>query len=208
MSEPRHAVVLPLHRAPSGGPSLAERDDDALMALAASDHRLAFEVVVARHLPGLTGYCAKFLGNLRSGEEVAQDVMVEAWTLRHRYRGRGRLPVFLLAMARTRCLNRLRDDGRRQARTSQAGEAGALADAAGASDQLDALLERERQRRVREALQALPPALREAVLLRFDRGLDYAEMARLARRPEVTMRSRVFHALKRLRAGLAGEEAP
>jgi RNA polymerase sigma-70 factor (ECF subfamily) len=186
-----------------------DRDDDALMVLAAGDHRRAFEVLVARHLPALTGYCAKFLGSAHAGEEVAQDVMVEAWSLRARYRAQGRLRVFLLSIARTRCLNRLRDDGRRARRTPPADEPGESVVATGTpADQLDELLVRERQRRVREALQALPPKLREALLLRFDHGLDYAEMASIARRPEVTMRSRVFHALRQLRAGLAREELP
>jgi RNA polymerase sigma-70 factor (ECF subfamily) len=73
-------------------------------------------------------------------------------------------------------------------------------------DQLDDLLERERQRLVRTALLALSPKLREAVLLRFDRGLDYAEIAGLAGHSEATVRSRVFLAIRRLREELAGSE--
>ena len=54
----------------------------------------------------------------------------------------------------------------------------------------------------------LPTQLREAVLLRYDHALDYAEIARVVGRPEATVRSRVFHALKRLRRTLAVEEEP
>lgn len=207
MAEQRPAVVLHLHRpAPGTGPrgGLEDRDDDALMALAAADHRGAFEVLAGRHLPPLTRFCAKYLGSARSGEEVAQDVLVEAWTARRRYRPEGRFRVFLLAVARTRCLNRLRDDRRRHARAPAAVDD--LEVPGAAAGQLDDLLERERERQVRAALLALPPKLREALLLRFDQGLDYAEIARTVGGPEATIRSRVFHGIRKLRTALGAEE--
>jgi RNA polymerase sigma-70 factor (ECF subfamily) len=211
MIDHRPGVVLQLHAArPSAEAAALEAcDDDALMALAAADHRSAFEVLAGRHLAVLAAFCAKFLGSPRAGEEVAQDVLVEAWTRRRGYRPAGRFRVLLLAMARTRCLNRLRDDRRRHARAPALAEAPVESEAAAArADQLEDLLERERERQVRAALLELPTSLREAVLLRFDHGLDYAEIARVVGRPEGTVRSRVFHALKRLRGALAAGEEP
>ncbi len=211
MTAPRAGVVLPLHapRPPAEGAALEARDDDALMALAAAGHRRAFEVLAGRHLAALAGFCAKLLGSARAGDEVAQDVLVEAWGRREAYRPAGRLRVWLLAMARSRCLNRARDDRRREARTRPLDAAPAEAEAvAAAGGQLDDLLERERERRVRAALLLLPLELREALLLRYDEGLDYAEIARITGRPEGTVRSRVFHALRRLRGALASGEEP
>jgi RNA polymerase sigma-70 factor (ECF subfamily) len=205
MSEPRPATVLRLVP-PLDAAGLAARDDDDLMALAAGDHRPAFGVLADRHLGPLTRFCAKYLGDPRSGEEIAQDVLVEAWTRRRQYRPEGRFRVFLLTMARTRCLNRLRDDRRRQARTPALADAPEAGGASADGAQLDALLERERQRQVRVALGALPPRLREAVLLRFDQGLDYAEIARTVGRSEATLRSQVFQAIRKLRAAVGTEE--
>jgi RNA polymerase sigma-70 factor (ECF subfamily) len=205
MPDPRPSVVLHLHR-PGEGTPVEERDDDALMALAAGDHRRAFEVLAGRHLAALTRFCAKFLGCPRAGEEVAQDVLVEAWTRRRSYRADGRCRVFLLTVARARCLNRLRDDRRRVARTPALVDAPGADEAAEAGGQLDDLLERERARQVRVALLALPAALREVLLLRFDQGLEYADIARAVGRREATVRSRVFHAIRKLRAAVATEE--
>lgn len=202
MSDPQPAPVLPL-RPPA---ALRERDDDALMTLAASGYREAFEVLATRYLRRLTSYCAKFLGDASAGEEVAQDVLLETWRRRARYRGRGRLEIFLFIVARNRCRNRARDEGRRRSwRWPDGGVTPAgLRDS---GEQLDHLLELERQHRVWEALVGLPVKLREAVLLRFDQGLGYAEIARILGRPEATVRSRVFSALRRLR-GEIGEGAP
>lgn len=205
MTDPRPGTVLPLRppRPRRDEAPLEARDDDQLMALAAAGGRRAFEVLAARHLGRLAGYCAKFLGRPAAGLEVAQDVLVEAWSRRGTYRPEGRFRVFLLTVARARCLNRARDDRRREDRAAGLEAAGAAAVAPG---QLEALLERERRRRLHDALLELPAPLREAVLLRYDHGLDYAEIAQVLGRSEATARSRVFRALKRLRRGLAAEE--
>jgi RNA polymerase sigma-70 factor (ECF subfamily) len=73
-------------------------------------------------------------------------------------------------------------------------------------DQLDELLVRERRRRVVEALGGLSPRLREVILLRFEQGLDYADIAAIVGRPQATIRTRIFHGLKKLREHIA--EAP
>jgi RNA polymerase sigma-70 factor, ECF subfamily len=206
-SRPTPALAVCPAAPPAG---LADRDDDALMSLAAGDHRPAFEVLASRYLGRLASYGAKFLGDPRAGEEVAQEVLLEVWVGRRRYRPQGRFAVFLFRLARSRCLNRMRDDGRRPLlHAAPAGDRPG-GEREGEGDerpgQLDVLLEQERARRVREALVHLTPKLREAVLLRFDQGLDYAEIAKVVRRSEVTTRSRVFHGLKKLRALLAEED--
>jgi RNA polymerase sigma-70 factor (ECF subfamily) len=205
MSDSDRAPLIPLPR-PQGTSSLDERDDEELMALAAGDHRPAFEVLVNRHLSRLTNYCAKFIGSSRAGEEIAQEVLLEVWVYRRRYRSTSGFPIFLFALARNRCLNEARREGRRrrwnlETTAPEASEATAR----GAPDQLDRLIEEERVREVRAALLALPSKLREAVLLRFDQGLEYAEIASIVGRPESTVRSRVFLAMKRLRRAVAGD---
>jgi RNA polymerase sigma-70 factor (ECF subfamily) len=204
MSPPRDTVIA-LHAPPASGATLADRDDEALMTLASGDQRAAFEVLVGRYLPRLTSYCAKFLGSARTGEEVAQDVLLEVWARRQRYRSRGKFQVFLFTLTRNRCLNHARDERRRRRwDVAGGGESAAVAAAAASSpDQLDLLLEEELRRHVRAALLELRPKLREAVLLRFDQGLEYPEIARIVGRPESTVRSRIFLALKRLREAVA-----
>lgn len=201
MSESR---LLPF---PSPRPTpLSDRDDDALMLLAARGERSAFEVLAGRYLPRLASYCAKFLGDPRGGDEVSQEVLLEAWSRRLRYRSRGRFETYLFTIARTRCLNWARAAHRRRISAGWPPVDGAADARPLPPDQLDHLIEQERRRQVRAALLALPAKLREAVLLRYDQGLEYVEIARIVGRRETTVRSRVFHALRRIRAEL-GEEA-
>ncbi|MGC4119759.1 MAG: RNA polymerase sigma factor [Myxococcales bacterium] len=181
------------------------------MALAAQDHRAAFEVLAGRYLGLLTRYCGKFVGNPRVGEELAQESLLELWIQRGRYCARGKLTVYLLTLARNRCLNHQRAETRRRRWGFLLGspapeEAAEVAAPAPATDQLGALLEAERSHRVQQALQRLPDKLREAALLRFDQGLEYPEIAAIVGRPEATVRSRVFLAMKALRSELGDPE--
>ena len=194
--------LVPLRALPAE-PALAGGDDEQLMTLAAAGNKSAFAVLVTRYLPKVTQFCRKFVGERSAAQELAQEIFLEVWLRRDRYRSQGKFTVFLFVMARSRCLNRVRDEGRRSQREQVSQE-----DVPGAPSQLDVLLEKERQRQVQQALLGLSVKLREAVLLRFDQGLDYAEIARIVGRSEGTVRSRVFHALKRLRRALAAQEEP
>ncbi|MGQ0505125.1 MAG: RNA polymerase sigma factor [Myxococcaceae bacterium] len=207
-------TVLQLTVVPSPERPVTDRSDDELMLLASASHfgpqsKDAFEVLVRRYLPKLTQFCAKFVANPRIGEELAQEVMLQAWATRRRYRPDGRFAVFLFTLARNRCKNFVRDQGRRQRRGAGAElDDQALETPSTDSSSLDLLIEQESQRRVREAMERLPAKLKEALLLRYDQDLDYSDIARIVRRPEATARSRVFHGLKKLRLLLAaGVEA-
>jgi RNA polymerase sigma-70 factor (ECF subfamily) len=201
MSEARPHIV-PLRSLPSGA-DLDQGDDEQLMALAGGGAKAAFAVLVGRYMPRVTKYCARFVGQLATAEELVQEIFVEVWLRRARYRPQGKFVVFLFTLARHRCLNRLRDEGRRWRRDVDAAAVG-VAVGACPPDQLEALLERERQRRVQVALLGLSTKLREVVLLRFDQGLDYPDIARILGCSESTTRSRVRLAMERLRDDFAG----
>ncbi|HET9551523.1 MAG TPA: RNA polymerase sigma factor [Anaeromyxobacteraceae bacterium] len=179
------------------------------MTLAGADRRDAFTALAGRYLARLARYCAKCTGSPRAGEELAQDVLLEIWNQRHAYRSSGRFRTWLFTLARSRCLNHLRAERRRGLwllRPRGPGDEHHAPEAPLAPDQIDRLLAAEQARQVRQALLGLSTKLREAVLLRFDQGLDYAEIGRIVGAPEVTVRSRVFLALKQLRAAVGGRE--
>lgn len=173
------------------------------MTLAAAGNKPAFAVLVTRYLPRITQFCLRFVGEMAAAQELAQEIFLEVWLRRDRYRSEGKFTVFLFVMARSRCLNRVRDEGRRGRREQVTQD-----DVAGAPSQLDVLLEQERQRQVQKALLGLSVKLREALLLRFDQGLEYPDVARILGCSESTTRSRVRLAMMALRDAIAGGQTP
>lgn len=196
-----HLNLVPLRALPSDS-ELGSGDDEQLMTLAAAGNKPAFAVLVTRYLPRVTQFCQRFVGQV-AAQELAQEIFLEVWLRRDRYQSQGKFTVFLFVMARSRCLNRVRDEGRRDRR-----EQATQDDFLGAPSQLDVLLEQERQRQVQAALLGLSVKLREAVLLRFDQGLDYPDVARILGCSESTTRSRVRLAMLALRDAIAGGDTP
>jgi RNA polymerase sigma-70 factor (ECF subfamily) len=195
-----------LRLAPPGSPALDERTDEELMVLAAAQHREAFAVLVKRHVDKVVSYCTKVTSDRQAGRELAQETFLQVWAHRADYTPRRPFSAFLFTVARNRCRNHgrwWRRWLRREAFSAQAAQVAPVL----ASSSLDELLARERQDRVNAAISRLPFKQREAILLRFDQGLDYPELARVLRSSETAIRSRVFQGLKKLRALLQEEPA-
>jgi len=183
-----------------GAAELAQRSDDELMTLAAAGLVEAFSELVRRYERPVRGLCGKILGGRPEGDDVAQEVFLELWRTRGRYEERGRFRAFLFTTARNRCLNEARARATASAADARAGASAIAAhDLAPAVEHIDALLAAERRQQLQRLVQRLPPKLRDAIWLRFSAELEYAEIAAIVHRPEETVRSRVFLALKRLR---------
>jgi RNA polymerase sigma-70 factor, ECF subfamily len=178
-------AVIPLRRS-----GLAERTDDELMQLASAGVDDAFAQLVRRYAGQVRGYCTRRCGGAAAGDDVAQEVFLQLWRTRGRYEPRAKFRAYLFTIVQTRVLNAVM---RRPCEVELAH------DIPLPGQELDAVLEAERVRRLHQKLSLLPLRLREAVLLRFSAGLDYGEMAEVLERSQSTVRSRVFHGLMRLR---------
>jgi len=200
------AVVLPARVA---AVPIDDRSDEELMRAAASDSHAAFAVLVARYLGPLTSYCSKLTAADRAGEELAQEVLLAVWRLRRDYRPDARFRVFVFTIASNRCRNHARSWRRKLRWLGFQGDGDELADIASSSaGQLDEVLARERQRGVRSALARLPAQARDVLLLRFEQDLAYAEIAQITGSAEGTVRSKVFHALRKLQSLLEEVDVP
>ena len=175
------------------GAPLEGYPDHDLLLLASAGAVPAFVEIVRRYEDRLRRYCAKWCGDAARGDELAQDVLLDLWGARSRYRPEAPFVAYLFTLARNRC----RSEGRRRPR-DDASRAPAMLEGV-PPEQLDALLVRERQRRTDDAIAELAPKLREALLLRYGADLDYHQISELLGVRETTARSRVFEAVVKLR---------
>jgi len=204
------ARILPLRPHPDPAEDapasrLEARSDEELMALVRLDARPAFRVLVVRHAGRVAGFCARITGDRVGASEVAQEVWLALWDARDRWEPRSTFASYLYTIAFTRAHNHARSQRRREARFAPEPLAPDALIGTGELE-IDRLLARERQERVFQALGELPAPMREALVLRFVDELSYEEMERVLSANVSTLRSRVFHALARLRERMRKED--
>jgi RNA polymerase sigma-70 factor (TIGR02960 family) len=76
--------------------------------------QVAFEDLVAEHRRELLVHCYRLLGSVTDAEDVLQEALLAAWRGLEGFEGRASLRSWLYRIATNRCLNALRDRGRRR----------------------------------------------------------------------------------------------
>ncbi len=73
----------------------------------------AFRDLTEPHRHELRLHCYRILGSLTDAEDMLQETMIAAWRGLNRFEGRASVRTWLYRIATNRCLNALRDTGRR-----------------------------------------------------------------------------------------------
>jgi RNA polymerase sigma-70 factor (ECF subfamily) len=174
-----------------------DRDADIIALIDRGDDDRAIRQLFERHGPAVLRYCRDSLRDDALADDVQQQVFIEAFRDLRNFQRRASMKVWLLAIARHRVLDAAKK--RRSARNYFA-EGTAIAEAA---DVAPAAAEALDEARLLEALLAavdeLPDGTRLAVLLHYEHGLTFAQIARLSRERPGTVCARVARALPLLR---------
>jgi RNA polymerase sigma-70 factor (TIGR02960 family) len=177
----------------------------------------AFRELVDPYRSELQLHCYRILGSLQDAEDLLQETLLAAWQGLARFEGRASLRAWLYRIATNRCLNALRDRGRRPKELqpmAQPPEPTRLSEPIWLEPYPDVLLEGvadtapgpEARHETREsiglafvaALQHLPPRQRAALVLRDVLGFHTAEVAEMLGSTEASVNG----ALQRARATL------
>ncbi|MFI5119813.1 MAG: sigma-70 family RNA polymerase sigma factor [Thermoanaerobaculia bacterium] len=152
------------------------------------------------------GICLKVLRNHADAEEVALDVYTQAWRQAARFdAGRGEPLTWLLMLARSRAIDRLRARGGVRRHEEDLDQVRDVASTLLDPESGSALAERASA--VRAALARLPVEQREVIELAYFQGLTHTEIAEKLAQPLGTAKSRIRLALARLRQTLgSGDE--
>lgn len=73
----------------------------------------AFRELVDPYRNELQFHCYRILGSVQDAEDLLQETLLAAWRGLERFEGRSSLRAWLYRIATNRCLNALRDSGRR-----------------------------------------------------------------------------------------------
>ncbi len=176
-------------------------DELAAIAEVLRGDRDAFRLVVDRYSRVVFRLSLSFLRDREAAEEAAQEIFLRAFRSLRRFNRDKPLLPWLYAIA----VNHLRTAHRRMTgqRERTAGDSERLPAAPETDPQHIAVAEDDR-RSVRRAVAALPPSLREPVILYYFEELSVEAISSILGIGAENVKSRLFRARRRLRQALRG----
>lgn len=190
---------------------LGRATDEDLMRRAQSGDKQAFSIIYERYSAPILSYLHRMLGSVEDVESIGQDVFLRAYRFAASYRYPQKLSTWLFTITRNLAINQVRRRKRNPVRNLtelhledvQVNADPKLV----ASRAVDDLETAEQIERMLVALDDLPTDQKEVIVLGVFQDLTYAQMEQITGAKAVTLRSRMFHGLKKLARRLAGDDA-
>ncbi len=172
-----------------------ELEAQLIERMARGDAR-AFEVLFRRYHPRLVAFFRGRTHDPHAAEELVQETMMVVWQRAARFSGTCRPSTWILGIGYRKFLEWQR--AARKTQLSPISEEGE--EAVDANADVDQHIRREVLiESVRKALRELPEDHRTVMELTFQQGLSYAEIAQVLDIPPGTVKSRMFHAKRKLK---------
>jgi RNA polymerase sigma-70 factor, ECF subfamily len=179
-----------------------EREWPDLIAKIARGDQEAFSRLYDQSSPHIYGLVLRMVNQPQIAEEVTMDVYVQVWKQAQSYNlNRGTPMGWLVTLARSRAIDRLRSGRVERAHVTSIEEIGGLeSEEANPEDQSSG---RQRAEIVRTALAILPREQRESLMLAYFGGYSPSEISKQLGIPLGTVKTRIRMAMIRLREALA-----
>lgn len=177
---------------PRPGSPVIQRDktgDRALLAAIGHRDRRAFTELYRQYHPRVCGYLRRILGNPAVAEEVYDDVMFVVWQDARKFRGDSAVSSWIFGIAYRKAISAARKERRHEVAVDYSIDADLLP-AGNTGRDLDL---------IGAALAELSVDHRQVVELTYFCGFSYQEISEIANCPVNTVKTRMFHARRRLR---------
>lgn len=185
---------------PAPGPRrTADASDAALVGRVAAGDLRAFESLYRTYHPRLGRFVGLMTSRRSVIDEVLNDTMLVVWKRCDRYNRQCKVSTWIFAIAYRTALKALRD----QDSPSEEQPDDELP--SGASGPEQQRCEHETRVALARALDGLSAEQRSVLVLTYFHDLPYAEIAQIVDCPIDTVKTRMFHGRRRLRALLSGE---
>jgi len=177
-------------------------DIELLKAIAAKD-QAALGNLYDRYRVILFGLLMRILNNREEAEDVLQETFLQVWRKAADFdQARGRPFTWLVTLARSRGIDRLRMLSARERLT----EASARETSEEISDAASDAFKSEQRGLVIDALAQLPDEQKRPIMLAYFEGLTQSEIAARLGAPLGTVKTRMRSGLMKLREMLAGKD--
>lgn len=184
---------------------IAESEEIRLLTAVSGGDRSAFETLYRHYYPRLSRFLQRILRRPDTVEEALNDTMLVVWRKAGTFNGQSKVSTWIFSIAYRRALKaRGRFD-----EPMPADESLYEATQPGPEEQL---IRRQLCERVSECIERMPVEQRAVLELTIVQGCAYREIAQIMDCPIDTVKTRMFHARRRLRqllpdGSLGSEEA-
>ena len=172
----------------------------------------SFGLLLQRYRTPLVNFLFRMVRSREQAEDLAQEVFIRVYRAREEYVPSAKFTTWLFRIATNLALNSLRDHRHQKLEVSM--DAPLVADAEDGDEKPfevadkhptieQELVEEDRKKMIRHAIEKLPEKQRAAVLLHKYQELDYAEIAKILSVSESALKSLLFRAYETLRVELA-----
>ena len=179
--------------------------DEELMELVDAGEVRAFDVIFDRHAGAGYSLAYRMCGRRALAEDVVQEAFLSLWRSGTGYdRARGSVRSWVLSAVHNRAIDALRRTGAKAGRdVSDEG----IAERLQAPEATDTeVVRRDEARRVRGALEELPPDQRQVIELAYFGGLTHSQIAEVLELPPGTVKGRMRLGLTKMRSALGETE--
>ena len=192
--------------------SLGRASDEQLMRRTQQGDRGAYSMLYERYNSGVLSYLYRMLGNLDDVESIGQEVFLRAFRFAPTYKFPQKFSTWLFTITRNLAINHARKRKRSPIRgmtdlgldgSEETGDAFQVA-----GKVTNDAEKREEIARMLLAMDDLPADQKEVIMMGIFQDLSYAEMEEITGTKAVTLRSRMFHGLRRLGKLIGGTEEP
>jgi len=173
-------------------------DDGDLSQRALAGEEAAFTQLAARHKVWLFRFIRRYVGNDDDALDLLQDSLVATWLALHQYDTSRPFHAWLRQIALNKCRDWTRRNLLRGIVRYVSGDLDLFAAEARRSNPEVMLNDSQSLRRLDQAIAALPPHLREPLILTVFEGLSNRETAAQLNASEKAVETRLHRARKRL----------
>jgi RNA polymerase sigma-70 factor, ECF subfamily len=188
---------------------LADRTDEQLLEAYRTGDVGAFRTLIERHHDDLLRFLYRLTGDRQAADDVFQETFLQVHLSAETFDTSRRFKPWLFTIAANKGRDLLRKKSRRQTVDLSAPIRGSASDGGAAPSYVDlmevdipapdsAMDAREREELVQRAVDRLPLALREILLLAYFQRLSYAQIADDLEIPLGTVKSRLHSAVAAL----------
>ena len=183
-------------RAPPTGAARTQMDRDLVEAARQGD-REAYVDLIRSRIDGMFALAQRILRDVDRAEDALQDALVIAWRDLRGLRDPDRFDAWLRRVVVHECINHAGRERRRVANLRMLPDEGPAG-----VDEFISVADRDQLER---GFRRLPPEQRAILVLRHYAGYAYSDIAETLGIPEGTVRSRLHHAHRAMRAALEAD---